>query len=122
MKSVIFATFLVASLLATSFVLVSGVNITWGYIGPYDRIIARDFVQHEANWFTKHKEIVNYPPKGHQSFRQLSAIRVLDLGGKKNFGYATLLKGGPGHFNSTIEVRSQARKPVNMTIEYFSRF
>lgn len=63
MKSVIFNTILVASILATSFVLVSGVNITWGTIGPYDRLIARDFVQHEANWFTKHKEVVNYPPK-----------------------------------------------------------
>uniref|UniRef100_A0A1L8EBL4 Putative salivary secreted peptide n=1 Tax=Haematobia irritans TaxID=7368 RepID=A0A1L8EBL4_HAEIR len=101
--------------------IVYGGNSTWGQIGFYDRIIARDHVEHAANWFSKHKEIVQYPPKGHENFKLLTAIRVTDHGGYKNFGSANLVKGGPGYYNATIEVRSQTRRPLNMTIEYFSR-
>ncbi|NP_001298169.1 uncharacterized LOC106089093 precursor [Stomoxys calcitrans] len=120
MKSLIRVLVLLAAVLALS-VGVLGNNATWGHIGYFDRVIARDRVEHPANWFTKHKETILYPPKGHENFNILTAIRVTDYGGPKNFGQATLLQGGPGHFNATIEVRSQTRRPLNMTIEYFGR-
>lgn len=53
---------IVASVLVLC-VLVSANNITWGQIGPNDYIAAREYVIRDANWFTKHKEVVNYPPK-----------------------------------------------------------
>lgn len=62
MKSSTCATILVSSILLLCAV-VSAVNVTWGAVGPYDRLVARDIIVREAKWFGKHKEIVDYPPK-----------------------------------------------------------
>lgn len=51
----------------------------------------------------------------------LSAIRIWDWGGRKQFGYASLIKGGPGHRNATTDFKSQRGKPLNFTVQYFGR-
>ncbi|KAM7345003.1 putative salivary secreted peptide [Cochliomyia hominivorax] len=120
MKSLKVLSFLVAAILAI-IVVVKANNITYGYVGPYDRLLATDYVVKSGSWFTKQTATVVYPPKGHINYVTLSGIRIWDWGGRKQFGYASLVKGGPGYRNSTINLKSQTGKGLNFTIQYFGR-
>ncbi|XP_013110309.1 uncharacterized protein LOC106089091 [Stomoxys calcitrans] len=113
---------IVASVLA----LIVGVlahDVHWGDIGPGNKVVAFERVTRKPNPLKLQFSIltnVKYPPKGHTSIYNLTGIRLVDNGLPNNYGYAVLKSGGPGYPYSTIEIKSQRNKPINMSISYYA--
>ncbi|XP_037950876.1 probable salivary secreted peptide [Teleopsis dalmanni] len=95
-------------------------NTTWGYIGPYDLLLHRDFVVRSSSWLRVISEDVTYPPKGFVNQYIISGVRAID-NARKHGGYATLIRGGPGFRNATIHLKSERSEGLNYTVEFFGR-
>lgn len=74
MKSLTVLSVLVAVILVVC-VVVQANNVTWGYQGPYDRLLATDYVVKPSSWFVKQTATVQYPPK--VSFLFVGNIQLL---------------------------------------------
>ncbi|XP_037950877.1 probable salivary secreted peptide [Teleopsis dalmanni] len=114
------ATFISLSVLATLCCTGNATNSTWGYIGPYDIVLQRQNVIKKSSWMSVVSADVIYPPKNHVSQYIISGIRAIDHD-RVNGGYGTLIKGGPGFRNATINLKSQRSGGLNFTVEFFGR-
>lgn len=57
--------------------------------------------------------------QGQVPYSRISAIDVIDNGGRENYSTAELVEGGPGGTTATVKVKSQKRKPMDVTVEYY---
>lgn len=82
-----------------------------------DRQLFRQIYQRKGSFLSVTKEYVNYPSNGTFSYYTITAIRALDQYIDGNGGYATLLRGGVGYRNMTLELRSRRGKGFNFIVE-----
>ncbi|XP_075166887.1 uncharacterized protein LOC142239006 [Haematobia irritans] len=95
-------------------------NTVFGGIGLMSDIVHISRVYIDANETEPVQTVIKkFPITGTAYSVPLSGILITDLGSPGNYGHYYLREGGPGHFNSTIEVTSDKNKNVTATITYY---
>lgn len=113
MKLFVVATFLALVGLTAS------VNITWGFVSPYDIPLYHDVVKKSSSFLQVVTLDVTYPQQYQYNNRTISAIRITDQVPNNKGGYAQLMAGGPGFNHTKIHFKSQRNKSFNFVLEVF---
>ncbi|KAI9583835.1 hypothetical protein GQX74_005583 [Glossina fuscipes] len=96
-------------------------NHTWGSLGIYDILVARDDVQHPGILMSVTSQYIVFPPKYRGNNVIISAVRVWDWGFSNSFAYIDLVEGGPGYRHCKLHIESQRDEGFHVSIEYFGR-
>uniref|UniRef100_A0A1B0GAZ5 Uncharacterized protein n=1 Tax=Glossina morsitans morsitans TaxID=37546 RepID=A0A1B0GAZ5_GLOMM len=100
---------------------VRALNHTWGSLGIYDVLVARDDVQHPGTLMSVTSQYIAFPPKYRGNYVIMSAVRVWDWGFPESFAYIDLVDGGPGYRHCKLYIESQRDEGFHVSIEYFGR-
>lgn len=111
-------------LLVVAFVLVlvgcaTSLNITWGYVGPYDILLHRDIVKKSSSFLKVVTLDVTFPQQFQYNNRTITAIKITDQILNDKGGYAQIYAGGIGFNHTTIHFKSQRNKGFNFVLEIF---
>lgn len=116
MKLLIVATFLVVVGFATA------TNSTWGFVGPYDRILHREIIKKSSSWLQKATKDIRYPSPYVTNNRTITAIKVLDRVPNGKGGTAEIYVGGVGFNYTIIHFKSQRSEKLDFELEIYSRY
>jgi hypothetical protein len=111
--------FLVVAALLALVGCAASVNMTWGFVGPYDLILHHEVVKKSSAFLQIVSLDVTFPQQYQRNNRTITAVRITDQVPKDKGGYGQLYAGGPGFNYTTIHFKSKRGNSFNFVLEIF---